>query len=146
MGEELFGATIPIKLFRNRFVSTIIIIVFAAYLALWSWRSVWPVFGAANQLVAALALVVVTVLLMRLGKPIKYTFYPAMVMLITTIGALVYQVIWQFIPKENYLLAAIGVLLIILAAIMTFEAVGTARRLPRGWLEAESRLVHRHRA
>ena len=131
VSEELFGAIIPIKLFRNRFVSTIIIIVFAGYLALWSWQSVWPVFGAANQLVAALTLIVVTVLLMKLGKPIKYTFYPAILMLITTIGALIYQVIWQFIPKENYLLATIGVLLIILAAIMTFEAVGTARRLRR---------------
>ncbi|NIA07290.1 MAG: carbon starvation protein A [Actinobacteria bacterium] len=131
VSEELFGATIPIKLFRNRFVSTIIIIVFAGYLALWSWKSVWPVFGAANQLVAALALMVVTVLLMKLGKPAKYTFYPAMFMLITTMGALSYQVIWQFIPQRNYLLAAIGVLLIILAAIMTAEGISTARKLRR---------------
>ena len=132
VGEELFGATIPIKFFRNRFVSTIIIIVFAGYLALWNWKSVWPVFGAANQLVAALALIVVTVLLMKLGKPIRYTFYPALFMLITTIGALVYQVVWQFIPEGNKLLTAIGLLLIILAVIMTAEGIGTAMKIRNG--------------
>jgi carbon starvation protein len=81
--------------------------------------------------VAALALIVVTVLLMKLGKPIKYTFYPAVLMLITTIGALIYQVRWQFIPEKNYLLAAIGVLLIVLAVIMTAEGIATARKLHR---------------
>ena len=40
----------------------------------------------------------------------------------------VYQVIWEFIPKQDYLLAAIGVVLIILAGIMTAEGITTARR------------------
>ena len=123
VGEELFGSIAGGKFFRNRFVSTIIIIVFAGYLALWSWESVWPVFGAANQLVAALALVVVTVLLLRLGKPSKYTLYPAIFMLVTTIGALLYQVVAVFLPAGKWLLGAIGIVLIILAAFMTDEAI-----------------------
>ena len=129
VSEELFGDILPGKFFRNRFVSTIIIVVFAGYLALWSWQSIWPVFGAANQLVAALALMVVTVLLLRLGKPAKYTFYPAIFMLITTIGALAYQIIWVFLPVSNWLLAGIGVVLIILAVVMTVEGISTASKL-----------------
>ena len=137
VGEELFAEIIPGKFFRNRFVSTIIIIVFAACLALGPWEKIWPVFGAANQLVAALALMVVTVLLIKLGKPCRYTLYPAIFMLVTTIGALIYQLGWQFIPgiksfwDSNLLLAAIGIVLIILAAIMTAEGIRTALKLKR---------------
>ena len=130
VSEELFGSALRIKLFRNRFVSTIPIIALAAYLALTNWGSIWPVFGAANQLVAALALLVVTVLLMKLGKPSKYTFYPTVFMLVTTIGALVYQIGWVFLPAQNWPLAGIGVVLIILAVVMTAEGISTVRKLP----------------
>ncbi len=131
VSEELFGAILPGKFFRNRFVSTIIIVVFAGYLALWSWQSVWPVFGASNQLVAALTLLVVTVLLMRLGKPAKYTLYPTIFMLVTSIGALIYQIVWIFLPAENWLLAGIGIVLIILAGVMTVEGIATGRKIRR---------------
>jgi carbon starvation protein len=130
VSEELFGSALRIKLFRNRFVSTIPIIALAAYLALTNWGSIWPVFGAANQLVAALALLVVTVLLMKLGKPSKYTFYPTVFMLVTTIGALVYQIGWVFLPAQNWPLAGIGVVLIILAVVMAAEGISTVRKLP----------------
>ena len=103
VGEELFTEIIPGKFFRSRFVSTTVIIIFAALLALGPWGKIWPVFGAANQLVAALALIVVTVLLVKLGKPCRYTLYPAIFMLVTTIGALLYLVGWNFIPKTNLL-------------------------------------------
>jgi len=141
VGEELFGGTLGIKLFRNRFSSTVFIIGFAAYLALVSWSRIWPVFGAANQLLAALVLIVVTVLLMRMGRSGRYTFYPAVFMLLTTIGALVYKIGYEFLPKKDYLLAAIGVILVVLAAVMTAEGIGTARKLRRktssldSWLE-----------
>ncbi len=131
VSEELFSAIVPSKLFRNRYISTIIIIIFAGYLALWSWGDVWPIFGAANQLVAALALLVVTVLLMRLGKPAKYTLYPTIFMLITSIGALVYQIVWTFLPAENWLLAGIGIILIVLAGVMIVEGITAGRKIRR---------------
>ena len=129
VSEELFGSALRIKLFRNRFASTIPIVALAGYLALTSWASIWPVFGAANQLVAALALIVVTVLLMRLGKPVKYTLYPAVFMLVTTVGALVYQIGWVFLPNRKWSLAGIGAVLIILAVVMTAEGIVVAKRL-----------------
>ncbi len=131
VSEELFGSALRIKLFRNRFVSTIPIIALAAYLALTNWASIWPVFGAANQLVAALALLVVTVLLMQLGKPSKYTLYPTVFMLLTTVGALVYQIGWVFLPDGKWLLAVIAVVLIVLAGVMTAEGIATGRKLRR---------------
>ncbi|MBN1256836.1 MAG: carbon starvation protein A, partial [Planctomycetes bacterium] len=44
----------------------------------------WPLFGATNQLLAALALLVVTVYLARKGKPLGYTLIPFLLMLVMT--------------------------------------------------------------
>ncbi|MBI4577200.1 MAG: carbon starvation protein A, partial [Planctomycetes bacterium] len=41
-----------------------------------SWTRLWPVFGAANQMLAALCLVVVTAWLRRRGRPVAYTLVP----------------------------------------------------------------------
>ena len=131
VGEELFGQSLGIKFFANRYVSTSLIIVFSACLSFGAYESIWKVFGSANQLVAALALIVVTVLLLRLGKPAKYTFYPAVFMLITTIGALIYQIAWIFLPAKNWLLAGIGIILIVLAGVMTAAGIATGRKLRR---------------
>ncbi len=129
VGEELFGQSLRIKFFSNRFMSTSLIIVFAACLAFGAYESIWKVFGAANQLVAALALMVVTMVLLKLGKSAKYTLYPAIVMLVTTIGALIYQVVWVFLLNGRWLLAGIGIVLIVLAGVMTAEGIATARKL-----------------
>ena len=137
VSEELFGQSLQIKFFSNRYMATLLIIIFSACLSFGAYESIWKVFGAANQLVAALALIVVTVLLLRLGKPTKYTFYPAVFMLITTIGALAYQVICVFLPAGNWLLAGIGVVLTILAVVMTVEGISTARKLS-AWAKAKT--------
>jgi len=51
--EELTG-------WRNRYVPSLVIVATAGALALsGQWRALWPAFGASNQLVAALALLVV---------------------------------------------------------------------------------------
>ncbi len=120
--EELFSEGLGLRLFKNRYLSTAVVIILAASLALGNWKAIWPVFGAANQLVAALALIVVTVYLLALKKPIKYTLPPALFMLVTTIGALIYQLI-HFIPEEKYLLAVVSVALLILAFFVILEAL-----------------------
>ncbi|MBN1461931.1 MAG: carbon starvation protein A, partial [Armatimonadetes bacterium] len=91
IGEELFADGLGLGFLRNRFMSTALIVGAALYLALGSWQNVWPVFGSANQLIAALALLVLTVILWRRGKATVYTLVPFLFMMVTTIGALIYQ-------------------------------------------------------
>ena len=55
------------------------------------WRLIWPVFGATNQLLAALTLVAVAAWLHRAGKRTWYAVAPAVVMMLTTITALTYS-------------------------------------------------------
>ncbi len=120
--EELFGEGLKIKIFRNRYFSTAIIIAVALWLALSNWRAIWPIFGASNQLVAALVLVVISAYLIGAKRPAKLTIYPAIFMLITTLTALIWQGI-KFFRQENVLLFIISCLLFILSVFMIKEVL-----------------------
>lgn len=118
--SELLGKKAP--LFKNRWTASVIILIFAAILgATEGYKAIWPVFGASNQLVAALALIVVSSYLVAIKKPKKYTLYPAYFMLLTTLAALFYQGT-KFFKDGSYLLAGVCILLTALALIIVYEA------------------------
>lgn len=72
----------------------------------------WPLFGTANQLLAALALLVVSVYLLYKKKNYWYTFIPALVMLVLTIYAVITSMISFFI-EANYLLFIFSALIFV---------------------------------
>ena len=119
----------------NRYVPTIVIVVAAGALALsGQWRVLWPAFGASNQLVAALALLVVSCWLVDKGSSRRFTLVPALLMLVTTIGALVWQIrsALSGVGRDgpDWFLAGLCGVLIILALAVSFEARGALRRSP----------------
>jgi carbon starvation protein len=114
LSEELFKI-------KNRYMSTALIIIMGGALALsGKWIKIWPVFGASNQLVAAFALFVISCWLMARNKTTRFTLPIAIFMLITTLAALLFQVI-KFFRQKDYILLIISLTLIILAIIMTCE-------------------------
>jgi carbon starvation protein len=125
--QESLGDKIPV--FKNKFVVTIAV-VFVAYLigATDGWQKIWPIFGATNQLIAAVALFVVATWLMAVKKPTQYVLYPAIFMVITTIGALGWQA-WRFFtaPEPNLFLGATAVVLIGLAVFVGNEGMQALR-------------------
>ena len=131
IGEELFGEGFGIKFLRNRFAATLIIVALSFYLALGPWQTVWPVFGSANQLIAALALLVLTVILWRRRKPVVYTLVPFLFMLATTLGALVLAG-WDFLRAGQVALSVVTVALLGLAILMVFDSLLAVRRHRRG--------------
>jgi carbon starvation protein len=111
-----------VALLRNPFLATVIGLLLAYFItANNSWRILWPAFGATNQLIGALSLLVVTAYLFGFKKATKYTLIPGVFMLVTTLGALVYQLFWQYLPSGNYVLSTIAVILIILGVIIAAE-------------------------
>lgn len=119
--EELFGI-------RNRYLATGIVVVFACFLTLsGSSSTIWPVFGASNQLVAALALLVISCWLLGLKKNHWFVSIPAGIMLITTVTALVLQGI-SFMREGKLILVAIIVILIFLAIFLVYETVLVFRK------------------
>jgi carbon starvation protein len=127
--EELTG-------WRNRYLPTLLIVAAAGGLAFTGqWRALWPAFGASNQLVAALALLVVSCWLVQRGSSSVVTLVPALFMLVTTIGALVWQIQGALAgvgrKGPDWFLAGLCAVLIALAVAVSLEAWTSLRARAR---------------
>jgi len=73
-------------------VATLVFIAVPAYVLLHTgaggWAKFWALFGASNQLLAALTLITLTVWLRRSGKPFMFVFLPMLFVLVITLWAL----------------------------------------------------------
>ncbi len=107
---------------KNIFLSTSVIIGSSLYLALGNYEKIWPIFGASNQLVAALAFLVISAYLLSKNKRTVFTVLPALFMFITSSGGLIWQLI-GFIEEKNYILILIDIVLLILAGYIFFITV-----------------------
>ncbi|MCW9066545.1 MAG: carbon starvation protein A, partial [Ignavibacteriaceae bacterium] len=109
-------------LLTNRFVATAITIAFGAALTFsGKTMSMWPLFGSANQLLAALALLALTVWVANMKKGFLFVLIPMLFMFavtLTALGMLIYQ---NFII-DNYTLSIISVLLFTLAILLGIKA------------------------
>jgi carbon starvation protein len=118
-----------IPFLANRWIATSFAVLTAAGLAFATGADgtgamkLWPLFGSANQLLAALALLMVTLYLKSKGG-LKYlvTAVPCLIMLIITSWAMVRNEM-DFIKQSNWLLVVIGAGISILAVWMIIEAV-----------------------
>lgn len=126
--SEIFGQSFGIKIFNNRFFSTGLVIIIALYLAFGAWEKIWPVFGASNQLVAGLVLFVCACFLMTKNKNSLSAMIPAVLMLIITVTALIYQAV-GFYKSRNILLGNISAVLVVLAFFIIIEGVGKIKSL-----------------
>jgi carbon starvation protein len=79
-----------------------------------AFNLLWPIFGTANQLLAAMSLLAVSAWLMIRRKRAWFTEIPAIFMLATTIASLAILFI-QYLKKKSYLLAAADVVLFVLS-------------------------------
>ncbi|MEK7766884.1 MAG: carbon starvation CstA family protein [bacterium] len=92
------------------------------------WKKFWPVFGASNQMLAALSLIGITIWLRREGRNWLVTGIPALFMLAITLWSLliIIQPWWRKIFSGSLGLDAVGTtatLLLALAALVAAEAV-----------------------
>lgn len=112
------------KLLQNRYVSTAITVVFGAALTFsGQTMSIWPVFGSANQLLAALALLALTVWVANLKKGYLFVMIPMIFMFTVTLTALGMLIYTNFIAS-NYTLSVISILLFTLAVLLGIKAYG----------------------
>ena len=111
----------------GRYVATFIAVISAIVLAFYSGNgkgalALWPLFGTVNQLLAALALLVITVYLAKNGKSIIYSGIPLVFMLFMTGWAMVLN-LEKFFSKGNWFLFIIGLIVFILEIWMVIESV-----------------------
>ena len=131
-GEDVSSVTGFRAILVKPIVATLITVVLGIFLGLNGYANIWALFGAANQLLAALGLMAVATWLGQIGKNNKMFFIPMFFMLIVTICSLLLTI------KTN--LGAIGaegagswpivrlvlaVLLIVLSLILAVKAIKT---------------------
>ena len=111
----------------NRWFSTIAIVLLALLMA-FSGESdkIWPVFGSANQLLAAMTLLAITLYLFRHRSPILFTLLPMLFMGVISVWALVNLLIKN--AAKNHLLFVIGLFLLLMAGVLAALAVKAFRR------------------
>ncbi|UCE49595.1 MAG: carbon starvation protein A, partial [Phycisphaerales bacterium] len=117
----------------NRWAATSFAVLTAAGLAFATGADgkgamvLWPLFGSANQLLAALALLLVTLYLKRKGgMKFVVTAVPCVIMLVITTWAMVRKEL-DFINQSKWLLVVISGVIFSLALWMTIEALLTLR-------------------
>jgi len=80
-----------------------------------AFSTLWPIFGTANQLLAALALLAVSAWLLLRKKKKFFTLIPAAFMIVTTVASLLILLL-NYYRSKNYLLMAADLLLLTLSA------------------------------
>jgi len=126
--SELFGG-LKLKALTNRYVATFIAVVSALILAFATGAGgkgalkLWPLFGATNQTLAALALIIITLYLKRRGG-LKWLIsgIPAIFMSVMTIWAVILNQV-SFGAAGNMMLTVINICILILALWIAIEGV-----------------------
>jgi len=117
------------------------ILAFSALFSLaWGWllytgdvKTIWPLFGVANQMLAIVAFGVGTAFLIRQGKRryLWVTVVPMAFALAVTLTAAVENITGNFLPQKNYLLVVISLVLMLLVVAVTIESAVACIRLLR---------------
>lgn len=104
----------------NMYASTTITVVLSCLLAVAGWSKIWPIFGSANQLLAALALMAVALWLKKSARKFSMLTIPMVFMLIVTLTALGF-LIKANLETGNYIMVVFPVLLFILAIVLAIQ-------------------------
>ena len=148
---EEFADTIRLKRFVKRYIASIIAVLALAAVALWEVPAgvspdgatvykpagliLWTMFGTTNQLMASLALLVVTVYLIKARRPSWYTAVPFAFMLVITGWAMIINILegWnaEDPAKRAWSVVVVGALLIIVALWLAAESLVTVIRARR---------------
>lgn len=128
MFQEFFEMSVKTEkrdessLLQNRYFATSITVVVGAALTFSGQSmSIWPVFGSANQLLAALALLALTVYVAHLNEKKSFVLIPMLFMFSVTLTALGTLIYTNFI-SHNFILSFISALLFILAVLLGIKA------------------------
>ena len=131
VGQDSKSLTGWRKVITNPYVATAITVVAGVALGLTGYAKIWALFGAANQLLAALGLLAVCCWLGKIGRNNRMFYFPMFFMLVVTLTSLAFTIKTQITGiiagGEGvvwfYIRGIIGVLLVILAIDLVVEGV-----------------------
>ena len=128
-----FGKASNVHLLSNKYLATLIAVIPAILMAFWNIEDpssgvskqagwvLWPIFGASNQMLAALTLMVLTLYFWKKRKPVLPLLIPMIILMIITFSALTINAI-SFYGVNNTLFT-LSIMLILLIVWMLFEGL-----------------------
>ena len=130
-----WGDIYGIRLFRNPHIATAVAVGACLALAfaagdgpdLTGGMALWPLFGTTNQLLAGLTLLVVSVILVKHQRPIKYTLIPMAFVTTVALLAAIYQ-LGTLYKQGQFLLLAVDIVIVISAVCVILEAGSALKR------------------
>lgn len=137
--SELGYAT-KIEILKNRYLATLIAVIPAIVLALWSINDpitgefkkvgwlLWPIFGASNQMLAALIMLILTIYFYKKGKNILILFIPMIFVMSIALISLIFKT-QDFYYQNNIFLLIINSLLLALIIWMITEGFIVIRKI-----------------
>lgn len=136
--QEMMGNVIPKFKDKNWLPGVLI----SSFLFTFAWgylvytgnvSSIWPLFGISNQLLAACGLIVCTTMLIRMnrGKLALCAAIPGVFMAIITFWAGYEQVVMMYLPNQQYLLAGLAILAMLLMLVVFIGAFRKWNKLIR---------------
>jgi carbon starvation protein len=109
-----------------------IIVCSALFSLAWSFlvydgtiSTIWPLFGTANQLLSAIALLIGTNVLIKMNKTkyIYITLVPFVFVIITTLAACYLNIVDKYIPAKQYVLIILTIIIMILSILIVFDSI-----------------------
>ena len=125
-----WGAIYKIPILQNGYVATGVAVTACLLLAFGAGGPsgeggmlIWPLFGTTNQLLAGLTLLVISVMLVKLGRPARYTMIPMVLITTAALAAALFQLVSLYRQGGIlYPLLWIDVVIVILAVLVMLEA------------------------
>jgi carbon starvation protein len=132
-----WGEIYNIPLFKKGVLATLVAVTCCLLLAFGAGGAsgsggliIWPLFGSTNQILAGLTLLVISVMLMKYGRPARYTMLPMIFVLVTSSWAALIK-LKEFYEAGNWLLVTIDVIVVITTFMVILEAASVISRIKR---------------
>lgn len=119
--EEGKEASSIIKVLTNKYAATLITLFCGYLLSLGGYNNIWPLFGSANQLLAAMVLIALSVFLKVTGRKGFMLYIPMSIMLVvtmTSLGMSVYTILQKLFVTGGFIFMTDGLQLIFAILLM----------------------------
>lgn len=120
-----------LRFLTNKYTATVITLLGGYLLSLGGYNNIWPLFGSANQLLAAMVLIALSVFLKVTGRKGFMLYVPMTLMLIvtmTSLGMSIYNICMKlfvnggFVFMTDGLQLIVAILLVILGLLIAFSS------------------------